>query len=134
MPLPAMSRYVPEALLPWPVWYALDRNLKMTAGPNQGTPGRETKHRNLVPIVGVSPKRPGSDPWNPHGSSWTTRPTEASRLEDLERRNVWQARHGGYQVHNNSVVFAGTWNKTFTRMTSMEACVRVGPARRQRHL
>jgi uncharacterized protein with NAD-binding domain and iron-sulfur cluster len=111
---------VPEALLPWPAWYALDRNLKMTAGPNQGTPARN-EAPYLVPIVGDWPNRPGSDPWNPHGSSWTTRPTEAQWLENLERRNVWQARHGGYQVHNNSVVFAGTWNKTFTRMTSMEA-------------
>ena len=42
-------------------------------------------------------------------------------LEDLEYRDVWQARHGGYQVHHNSVVFAGTWTRTFTRMTSMEA-------------
>ena len=48
------------------------------------------------------------------------RPSD-SGCEDLEQRNVWQARHGGYQVHNNSVVFAGTWTKTFTRMTSMEA-------------
>ena len=36
-------------------------------------------------------------------------------------RDVWQARHGGYQVHHNSLVFAGTWTKTFTRMTTMEA-------------
>jgi hypothetical protein len=110
----------PEALLPWPTWYALDRNLKMAAGPNQGTPARN-EAPYLVPIVGDWPNRPGSEPWNPHGSSWMTRPTEAQWLENLEQRNVWQARHGGYQVHNNSVVFAGTWNKTFTRMTSMEA-------------
>ncbi|HWR49360.1 MAG TPA: FAD-dependent oxidoreductase, partial [Pseudonocardiaceae bacterium] len=100
---------VPEAFLPWPAWYALDRNLKMTAGPNQSRAARN-EAPYLVPIVGDWPNRPGSDPWNPHGSSWTTRPTEARWLENLEQRNVWQARHGGYQVHNNSVVFAGTWN------------------------
>ena len=80
----------------------------------------------LVPIVGDWNNRPSSDPWNPHGSSWTTVPTERLWLEDLEQRNVWQARHGGYQVHNNSVVFAGTWNKTYTRMTSMEAACESG--------
>lgn len=112
----------PESLLPWPVWYALDRGLVLAGGPGQGT-GRVIRNETpyLVPIVGDWTNRPGGDPWNPHGSSWGTRPVEDVWLEDLELRNVWQARHGGYQVHNNSVVFAGTWAKTFTRMTSMEA-------------
>ena len=29
------------------------------------------------------------------GSSWGTRATEAQWVENLEKRNVWQARHGG---------------------------------------
>jgi NAD(P)-binding Rossmann-like domain len=113
---------VPGALLPWPAWYALDRGLVMAGGPGQGA-GRPVRNETpyLVPIIGDWPNRPGGDPWNPHGTSWGTVPTEAWWLEDLELRNVWQARHGGFQVHNNSVVFAGTWTKTFTRMTSMEA-------------
>jgi uncharacterized protein with NAD-binding domain and iron-sulfur cluster len=113
---------VAGALLPWPVWYALDRGLTMEGGPGQGA-GRVVRNETpyLVPIVGDWPNRPGADPWNPHGTSWGSRPPEDWWLEDLEQRNVWQARHGGYQVHNNSVVFAGTWTKTFTRMTSMEA-------------
>jgi FAD dependent oxidoreductase len=113
---------VPEALIPWPAWYALDRNLVLATGAGQDA-GRPVRNEApyLVPIVGDWPNRPGGDPWNPHGSSWTTRSTEDRWLEDLERRAVWQARHGGYQVHHNSVVFAGTWTKTFTRMTSMEA-------------
>jgi uncharacterized protein with NAD-binding domain and iron-sulfur cluster len=112
----------PESLLPWPAWYAIDRGLVLAGGPGQGT-GRVVRNETpyLVPIVGDWTNRPGGDPWNPHGSSWGTRPVEEAWLEDLEQRNVWQARHGGYQVHNNSVVFAGTWAKTFTRMTSMEA-------------
>jgi uncharacterized protein with NAD-binding domain and iron-sulfur cluster len=118
---------VAEALLPWPVWYALDRGLVTEGGPGQGT-GRVIRNETpyLVPIVGDWPNRPGGDPWNPHGTSWGTRPVEDAWLEDLEQRNVWQARHGGYQVHNNSVVFAGTWTKTFTRMTSMEAATESG--------
>ena len=112
----------PEAVLPWPVWYALDRNL--VAGPGQGQgdgPAVRNEAPYLIPIVGDWPNRPGGDPWNPHRTSWTPRPTEKRWREDLEERDVWQARHGGYQVHHNSLVFAGTWNKTFTRITSMEA-------------
>jgi NAD(P)-binding Rossmann-like domain len=110
---------VPEALLPWPAWYALDRNLRMTAGPTGRAVRNDAPY--LVPVVGDWQNRPGCDPWNPHGSSYTTRFTEAQWLENVERRSVWQARHGGSHVHHNSVVFAGTWTKTFTRMTSMEA-------------
>lgn len=114
-------------VMPWPVWYALDRGLIMAAGPGQGR-GRIVRNESpyLVPIVGDWNNRPGSDPWNPHGTSWTWTPEEDVWREDLERHNVWQARHGGYQVHNNSVVFAGTWNKTFTRVTSMESACESG--------
>lgn len=116
-----------EEVMPWPVWYALDRGLLMATGPGQGR-GRVIRNESpyLVPIVGDWNNRPGSDPWNPHGTSWTTTPDEDGWLADLTQRNVWQARHGGYQVHNNSVVFAGTWNKTFTRVTSMESACESG--------
>jgi hypothetical protein len=118
---------VAEAVMPRPVWYALDRGLIMATGPGQGR-GRVVRNESpyLIPIVGDWTNRPSSDPWNPHGTSWSSAPPEDWWLDDLEQRNVWQARHGGYQVHNNSVVFAGTWNKTFTRMTSMEAACESG--------
>ncbi len=114
-------------VMPWPVWYAIDRGLIMATGPGQGR-GRVVRNEfpYLVPIVGDWNNRPSSDPWNPHGSSWSSVPPEVWWVNDLEQQNVWQARHGGYQVHNNSVVFAGTWNKTFTRMTSMEAACESG--------
>nr|WP_231986623.1 FAD-dependent oxidoreductase [Mycobacterium sp. 852002-40037_SCH5390672] len=116
-----------EEVMPWPAWYALDRGLVMATGPGQGHgPVVRNESPYLVPIVGDWNNRPGSDPWNPHGTSWTTTPDEDGWLEDLQQRNVWQARHGGYQVHNNSVVFAGTWNKTFTRVTSMESACESG--------
>ena len=116
----------PEAVLPVPVWYALDRNLLHT-GSGEGTdrPLR-TDAPHLVPIVGDWSNRPDGEPWNPNGSSWGTRPTEDQWLDDLDRWHVWQARHGGYQVHHNSVVFAGTWARTFTRLTSMEAACESG--------
>ncbi|WP_019971900.1 FAD-dependent oxidoreductase [Mycobacterium sp. 141] len=118
---------VAEALMPWPTWYALDRGLVMGNGPGQGH-GKAVRNETpyLVPIVGDWENRPGADPWNPHGGSWGSRPTEERWLADLRERNVWQARHGGYQVHHNSVVFAGTWTRTFTRMTSMEAACESG--------
>lgn len=117
----------PETLVPWPAWYALDRNLVMAAGAGQGV-GRAVRNEApyLIPIVGDWPNRPGADPWNPNGTSWTTRTVEQAWLDDLEERGVWQARHGGYQVHHNSLVFAGTWTKTFTRMTTMEAACESG--------
>jgi hypothetical protein len=34
---------------------------------------------------------------------------------------MWQAAHGGYPVYYNRLVFAGTYLKTFTRMTTMES-------------
>ncbi|MEO3760792.1 FAD-dependent oxidoreductase [Mycobacterium sp. B14F4] len=116
-----------EALLPWPAWYAIDRGLILEGGPGQGA-GRPIRNETpyLVPIVGDWDNRPGPDPWNPNGTSWTTKPSDQFWLEDLQQRNVFQARHGGYQVHHNSVVFAGTWTKTFTRMTSMEAACESG--------
>lgn len=112
-----------KSILPWPAWYTLDSGLRM-APDGRRIVRNETPY--LIPILGDWPNRPGGDPWNPHGSSWATRPPEDLWLDDLWRRHVWQARHGGYQVHHNSVVFAGTWTKTFTRMTSMEAACESG--------
>jgi uncharacterized protein with NAD-binding domain and iron-sulfur cluster len=125
--LTSNSKSVGEQVMPWPAWYALDRGLVMASGPGQGQ-GRVVRNESpyLVPIVGDWNNRPGSDPWNPHGTSWTSTPEEDVWLEDLQQHDVWQARHGGYQVHNNSVVFAGTWNKTFTRVTSMESACESG--------
>jgi uncharacterized protein with NAD-binding domain and iron-sulfur cluster len=121
------GRSTGEEVMPWPAWYALDRGLIMSSGPGQGH-GRVARNESpyLVPIVGDWNNRPGTEPWNPHGTSLIRVPPEDCWLEDLEQSNVWQARHGGYQVHNNSVVFAGTWNKTFTRVTSMESACESG--------
>jgi uncharacterized protein with NAD-binding domain and iron-sulfur cluster len=125
--LTSSSGFSGEEVMPWPAWYALDRSLIMATGPGQGQ-GRVLRNESpyLVPIVGDWDNRPGSAPWNPHDTSWTWLPPDDVWLEDLEQHNVWQARHGGYQVHNNSVVFAGTWNKTFTRVTSMESACESG--------
>ena len=117
----------PATTMPTPAWYLLDRNLTLSvlADGSEG-PAVRNGAPYLVPIVGDWDNRPGADPWNPQGSSSTPRSTDAAWHEDVELRNVWQAGHGGYQVHHNGVVFAGTWTKTFTRMTSMEAACESG--------
>ncbi len=113
----------PEELLPWPAWYALDRGLTLEYGPGsgRGPADSEPDARTWFPSleIGQPARRRPLEP--SRLDSWTLVPLEDAWLDNLEQRNVWQARHGGYQVHNNSVVFAGTWTKTFTRMTSMEA-------------
>ncbi|HZZ45472.1 MAG TPA: FAD-dependent oxidoreductase [Pseudonocardia sp.] len=114
---------VPEALLPVPAWYALDDYLELADGPDGPATGRPVRNGApyLIPVVGDWSNRPEGEPWNPNNGSWTTCPTEEQWWEDLERNQVWAARHGGYPVHHNSVVFAGTWTRTFTRMTTMES-------------
>ena len=126
---------------PRPLWYSIDRNL--IYGPTAPCPncGREQEAGGgpivneapyLVPIVGDWFNRPGGFPWNPHGTSMIIRPTERIWRRELRDSWTWQARHGGYQVHfakpehEGGLVFAGTWNKTFTRMTTMEAACESG--------
>jgi hypothetical protein len=93
--------------LPTPRWYAIDRSLvfdgdRMVAN---NTP-------YLVPIVNDWDNRPGGEPWKPGAPGDPT--------PNLEP-DVWQAGHGGAWVHFQSLVFAGTYLKTFTRLTTMEA-------------
>jgi hypothetical protein len=68
----------------------------------------------LLPTVGDWQYRPGPEPWNP---------TPGTRLPPRIEPSpgVWQAPHGGYCVHWGQIVFAGTYNKTFTRLTTMES-------------
>jgi hypothetical protein len=106
----------PESLLPAPAWYALDRNLVWA----DDRPVRN-EAPYLVPIVGDWDNRPDGEPWNPNSSSWILLPDDERRHYDLEHGQVWRAGHGGYPVHHNSLVLAGTWTRTFTRLTSMEA-------------
>ena len=107
----------PSGFFPKPVWYTLDRNLWV----NQNS-GKITRNQTpyLVPIVNDWQARPGGPPWNPHGRS-PSYPLTAAAMQKAAGANYWEAAHGGYQVHGDTLVFAGTWTKTFTRMTSMEA-------------
>ncbi len=134
--------------LPRPAWYLVDRNLRfatsstcVSCNPSSTGTAPEFEPEKpvvtnaapyLVPIVGDWFNRPGGFPWNPHGTSMIIRPTERTWRRELRDRWTWQARHGGYQVHfgkhqhEGGLVFAGTWCKTFTRMTTMEAACESG--------
>lgn len=69
----------------------------------------------LLPTVGDWRHRPGLEPWDP--TSGAQLPLRPSPIPE----GVWQAAHGGYWVHWDQIVFAGTYNKTFTRLTTMES-------------
>ncbi|MEZ4469697.1 MAG: NAD(P)-binding protein [bacterium] len=56
--------------------------------------------------------RPGPEPMNPD---------HPAAVQPADEPHIWQADHGGYGVHFGQLVFAGTYLRTFTRMTTMEA-------------
>jgi len=67
----------------------------------------------LTNNVGDWKHRPGADPWDPG--------FPRARIDRQDEPDIWQSGHGGYQVHFDTLVFAGTYVRTFTRMTTMEA-------------
>ena len=97
--------------LPQPSSYHVDDNLVFTG--DRG-PLRSNRTPFLINNAGDWERRPRCQPWVPG------RPivVDAPRTDATD---VWQAPHGGYRVHAGSVVFCGTYMRTFTRMTTMEA-------------
>src|SRR5205823_8431209 len=113
---------VAPSQLPRPIAYSIDEFIDFDPTTRKPLHNRTPY---LIPIVGDWKNRPGAFPWNPHGSSTAYGPNEAMEKEQKQLK-VWQAGHGGYQIHYDKLVFAGTWCKTFTRMTSMEAACESG--------
>ncbi|MCY1020328.1 NAD(P)-binding protein [Pyxidicoccus sp. MSG2] len=111
-PLPQVRQF--GFMLPEPSWYHLDRYIRF--GIDEAT-GKERPVDNqapyLIPIMGDWERRPGTEPWDP------LQPETV--LELRLPQGLWQPPHGGYQVHWDKLVFAGTYLKTFTRMTTMES-------------
>jgi hypothetical protein len=103
-----------DMILPQPVWYNLDQNIVFGSSP-ASTP-QENRTPYQIPIVGDWKNRPAGNPWDPT----PTLPNLDSAYPYLEP-GLWQARHGGYFVHWDKLVFAGTYMRTFTRMTTMES-------------
>jgi hypothetical protein len=97
-----------------PRWFHIDKNIEIT----RVAVGVGLTYANnapyLIPMAGDWDNRPADNPWDPGG---------ARRREPLPRPNdsLWHAPWGGYRVHWGQWVFAGTYLKHFTRMTTMEA-------------
>jgi hypothetical protein len=109
----SLLRRESDLLLPQPVWYNLDQNI-VFEDPDGPPSMNLTPYQ--IPIVGDWRNRPLGDPWDPT----PTLPNLYHRLPYLAP-GLWQAWHGGYLVHWSKLVFAGTYMRTFTRMTTMES-------------
>ncbi|WP_437979096.1 NAD(P)-binding protein [Sorangium sp. So ce295] len=95
--------------LPEPRYCHLDSNLAFA-----DRALRANRTPFLINNVGDWENRPRCAPWVPG----------RSKLGDGARTDgtgLWQAPHGGYRVHEDSVVFCGSYMRTFTRMNTMEA-------------
>ncbi|EAU66249.1 NAD(P)-binding protein [Stigmatella aurantiaca] len=106
-------------VLPEPDWIHIDDSLEYLAPEEKSPPlslFRLARNRApyLVPIAGDWKYRPGPEPWDP-----TPQAAPPPRWE--HPASVWQPPQGGYPVHYDRLVFAGTWTRTFTRMTTMES-------------
>lgn len=100
-----------DFVMPRPDWVHIDDGLEFDR-----TSKRLVRNNTpyLVPIVGDWQHRPGPEPWDPT-------PQSPPPPEWSAPKHVWQAPHGGYPVHHGRLLFAGTWLKTFTRLTTMES-------------
>ena len=105
---------------PQPRWYWIDKLIEYKdgtaesqcrAGPDPDREGLEEPARRLP----VEPER-----------NILHVETGTEMCVTQKNLGVWQAGDGGYQVHFDKLVFAGTWTKTFTWMTSMEAASESG--------
>ncbi|EDM74452.1 hypothetical protein PPSIR1_10470 [Plesiocystis pacifica SIR-1] len=104
----------PQLQLPVPTWYHLDDNLAFAGDAGEGLfQGNATPLQ--VPLAGDWHRRPGGDPFDPVAVDGP-----ADSPPDLPQ-GVWQSPMGGYYVHWDRLLYAGTWKKTFTRITTMEA-------------
>jgi hypothetical protein len=104
-----------DAVLPDPDWVHIDESLEYSRDKDKPTLLRN-KTPYLVPIVGDWRHRPGPEPWDP-----TPQAPPSELWDSSSPKHLWQAAHGGYPVHHGRLVFAGTWLKTFTRLTTMES-------------
>jgi hypothetical protein len=100
--------------LPRPSWFHVDDNLEF--GDRDDKKGVVVRNATpyLVPITGDWSRRPGPSPFDPNVP-------DARVAASPPAPGVWTAPHGGYPVHWGSLVYAGIYLKTFTRMTTMES-------------
>jgi len=110
------GRNLDGSVLPEPDWVHIDESLEFESLVGKGKPRKLLRNTTpyLIPIAGDWKNRPGAQPWDPSPES-----DPAPRLP--YQKHMWQAAHGGYPVYYKRLVFAGTYLKTFTRMTTMES-------------
>jgi outer membrane protein OmpA-like peptidoglycan-associated protein len=103
----------PPLRLPRPSWFHVDDNLEF--GDRDGREGVVVSNATpyLVPITDDWKNRPGPEPFDPNVPN--------VRHAREHAPGVWTAPHGGYPVHFGSLVYAGIYLRTFTRMTTMES-------------
>jgi len=111
-----LSPYGPSPMrLPRPTWFHVDDNLEFGDRP-EGPKNVIVRNGSpyLVPIMKDWQRRPGPEPFDPNVPDQSAPPR-------VPEDGVWTALHGGYPVHWGSLVYAGIYLKTFTRMTTMES-------------
>ncbi|MCA9719262.1 MAG: hypothetical protein KC468_31625, partial [Myxococcales bacterium] len=103
----------PRLRLPQPTWFHIDDHIVYDDAGEDATPIRNTAPF-LIPVVGDWRRRPGADPWNPARGT-------GARADGPRDPALWSAPHGGCWIHWSALVYAGTYKRTFTRMTTMES-------------
>lgn len=115
-----IRRCLNDIELPEPHWFHIDDNIVFSRDPVHGDERPELNLTPyLVPIVGDWQYRPGGDPWSP--AYGYQRRNRGEHHQGPKPPSAWCAEHGGYWVHFDRVVFAGSYTRTFTRLTTMEA-------------
>jgi hypothetical protein len=113
----SLLRQRPDIVLPQPVWYHLDENIVFSDCP-PFLP-KENRCPYQIPTVSDWKNRPVGDPWDP--TPTVVNLNRPLPTEELPADSLWQAKHGGYLIHWGKLTFAGTYMRTFTRMTTMES-------------
>jgi hypothetical protein len=93
--------------LPSPLWFHVDEMLE-----EEGGVVARNRYPYLVNVVGEWPHRPGVDPVDP---------ARAERSPGEATAAWWRAAGGGQRLLLDQWVMIGAWQRTFTRLTSMEA-------------
>lgn len=102
---------------PRPCWFHIDENIFFKGGKVE-----KNAQPYLLPIKRDWRNRPGAEPWDPTPRvDWPVPAMSAQTVRFTDEDPWWQPTHGGYPVLYDNLVFAGTYLKTFTRMTTMES-------------
>ena len=109
----ALGEHAPA--LPQPTWFHIDEHIVYDSADGDDALPRENAAPLLLPIADDWRRRPGADP------------------DDLAKRSsygprrapddpaIWSASPGGCWIHWGALVYAGSYKRTFTRLTTAES-------------